>query len=160
LRGTNCISADFVVGGRLPSWTTFQLEQVCRECRMSPRECLIYVGIHVWRRRREPLQPCSGRALSIRKEFIGAGGSCSKRSSRSISIVIQGRSFGGTKSLAEPGGWEGMEQRTDVDSVSLRQVSARVFMHRGQEWVRRMERTRHSETREASKQGRHEMPTV
>ena len=29
VRGTNCISVDFVVGGRLPSWTTFQLEQVC-----------------------------------------------------------------------------------------------------------------------------------
>ena len=118
---------------------------------MSPRECLIYVGIHLWRRRREALQPCSCRALSIRKELIGAGASCSKRSSRSISIVIQGRSFGGTKSLAEHGGWECMmEQRTDVDSVSLRQVSARVFMHRGQEWVRRTERTGDSETGEPS----------
>ena len=54
--------------------------------------------------------------------------------------------------MAEHGGWECMEQRTDVDSVSLRQVSARVFMHRGQEWVRRTERTRDSETGEPSKQ--------
>lgn len=44
-----------------------------------------------------------------------------------------------------------MEQRTDVDSVSLRQVSARVFMQMGQEWVRRTERTRDSETGEPSK---------